>query len=357
MACTTKNEVIKELRDIVGLKPGKELQAVSAILDIIAKVEVPSVVPTTLKKGEVFAHVSNAVFEKFAVAGDVLPDGWVFNTLGSHIGSKDTVDEYIKQTGEKNPVVYDVTVSDDAKVLQMEDVGDSNWTADNMYEQLKAKFPKIPLTKKSTPEATLAFLRKQGYDAIGYENTEEGGVSYMVLNPSKFQLKAVDSNNKKVDLEVTSVLKGGIETFTITNKNKGIAKLKLLHNISINDILKNNELPKIRTAFANNKMLSIDNIEVDEDFQQQGYGKQLLDSVMEKYGNKDMFLWAYADTDFSGISQNKLEEIYKNLGFTEVVTAETYGTYMYRAAGYENKTIADMTSNELIDKALKCIKG
>lgn len=147
-------------------------------------------VQPTLTKGQVFAHVSNAKFDKFAVAGDVLPDGWEFNTPGSHIGDSVTVDEYAKQLGSKEPTyVYDVMVKDDVKVLEMKDPGDSNWTANNMYDQLVEKFGKVPFTKDSKAKEVLDFLRSKGYDAVGYVNTEEGGVSYMVLSPDKFELK------------------------------------------------------------------------------------------------------------------------------------------------------------------------
>ena len=147
-------------------------------------------VQPTLIKGQTFAHVSNAKFDKFAVAGDVLPDGWEFNTLGSHIGDSETVDEYAKQLDSKDPsYVYDVKVKENANVLEMKDPGDSNWTADNMYDQLAKKFGEVSFTKDSKAKEVLDFLRSKGYDAVGYVNTEEGGVSYMVLSPDKFELK------------------------------------------------------------------------------------------------------------------------------------------------------------------------
>ena len=147
-------------------------------------------VQPALIKGQTFAHVSNAKFDKFAVAGDVLPDGWEFNTLGSHIGDSETVDEYAKQLGTKGTsYVYDVKVKENANVLEMKDPGDSNWTADNMYDQLAKKFGEVSFTKDSKAKEVLDFLRSKGYDAVGYVNTEEGGVSYMVLSPDKFELK------------------------------------------------------------------------------------------------------------------------------------------------------------------------
>lgn len=52
-----------------------------------------------------------------------------------------------------------------------------------------------------------AVLRRAGYDGVVYENTVEGGTSWMVLEPT--QIKSADRNNGAFDPKDSSFLRGG----------------------------------------------------------------------------------------------------------------------------------------------------
>jgi len=149
-----------------------------------------------VKKGTKLLHVSTETFDAFATAGEDIGDGFTVG-VGVHVGTKDTTGELATQRGS-DTIVYDVTINDDIKVLEMKDTGDSKWTANNMHDQLVGIFGEVPLTKKSTDAEVRDFLISKGYSAVKYVNTEEGGVSYMVLDTGKFDIKI------KEDIELGS---------------------------------------------------------------------------------------------------------------------------------------------------------
>jgi hypothetical protein len=146
-----------------------------------------------MPKGTKQYHISDASFDTFAVAGDEIPGSGKLKTVGSHIGEVESAKEYEKQqTWSKGKVKYEVTAKDDVNTLEMTDPGDSNWTADTMYDELVEKYGEVPFNKESDAKEVLDFLRSKGIDAIKYKNTAEAGVSYMVVNPEKFDLKKVE---------------------------------------------------------------------------------------------------------------------------------------------------------------------
>ena len=52
-----------------------------------------------------------------------------------------------------------------------------------------------------------AVLQRAGYDGVVYENTVEGGTSWMVLEPT--QIKSADQNTGAFDPKDPSFLRGG----------------------------------------------------------------------------------------------------------------------------------------------------
>jgi hypothetical protein len=194
MACKNRNEVLRELRENGSTAEG--LKAVRDVLDVLQRAEVKDLRNDKvgkLEKGAELYHVSDARFDKFAVAGDVIDGDWEVNTVGAHVGSKDTVEEYKKQMFDEDANLYKVKVNDDMTTLEMVDVGDSNWTADNMYDQLVDIYGEVPFNKEAKATEVRDFLVGKKVDAIKYKNTEEnGGWSYMVVNPDKVDLEIVE---------------------------------------------------------------------------------------------------------------------------------------------------------------------
>jgi hypothetical protein len=145
-----------------------------------------------LSKGTKLYHVSDTKFENLAANGDVVVDKkgnkWIFNPIGTHVGTLDTVANYNSQMNGNLSHMYEIEPIEDIKTLRMKDPGDRDWTADNMYEQLEEKFGKLPFSKDADNSEVVKYLKDKGYDAIVYENTEESGESHIIINPSKFKV-------------------------------------------------------------------------------------------------------------------------------------------------------------------------